>query len=135
MTPDRRAFLTHAGLAALALGTGALTGCGSSAGGAGQGSASLSVPADSIPVGGGRIMTEGNYVGTQPEPGVFRAFSKKCTHQGCPVSSIEGTEIACRCHGARFSIADGSVVKGPATTPLRAASATLEGDQVRITAS
>ena len=119
MTPDRRSFLTSAGLAALAVGTGALAGC--------------SAPAR-IPVGGGVILDEANFVVTQPTAGEFKAFNKMCTHQGCPVSDIQGTDIHCRCHGAKFSITDGSVTNGPATKPLKAAKAELDGDQVKISA-
>lgn len=137
MTPDRRSFLTSAGLAALAVGTGALTSAcsGPSGGGAAAPTNALQIPADSIPVGGGRILDDASFVVTQPEAGVYKAFNKMCTHQGCPVSSIEGPEIVCRCHGAKFSIVDGSVVQGPATQPLRAASATLEGDHISVSAS
>jgi Rieske Fe-S protein len=71
----------------------------------------------SIPVGGGRIIN-GKWVVTQPVKGTFRAFSAKCTHQGCPVSTIRGGTINCACHGSRFRIADGSVAKGPAKRPL-----------------
>ncbi|WP_326646268.1 Rieske (2Fe-2S) protein [Streptosporangium sp. NBC_01755] len=70
-----------------------------------------------IPVGGGRIIN-GKWVVTQPVKGTFRAFSAKCTHQGCPVSTIRGGTINCPCHGSRFRIADGSVARGPATRPL-----------------
>ncbi|WP_232548623.1 Rieske (2Fe-2S) protein [Propioniciclava soli] len=134
MTPDRRSFLTNAGLAALAVGTGTLTGCGgrTSPGSPPAVGAALSIPVDSIPVGGGRILDNANYVITQPTEGEFRAFNKMCTHQGCPVSSVEDGEIHCRCHGARFSIEDGAVTNPPATEPLRAASATLNGDHVDI---
>ncbi|MFF3437869.1 Rieske (2Fe-2S) protein [Streptosporangium sp. NPDC002721] len=71
----------------------------------------------SIPVGGGRII-KGTWVVTQPKKGTFRAFSAKCTHQGCPVSTIRGGTINCACHGSRFRITDGSVAKGPAKRPL-----------------
>ncbi|MEU8382989.1 Rieske (2Fe-2S) protein [Streptosporangium sp. NPDC048865] len=71
----------------------------------------------SIPVGGGRII-KGTWVVTQPKKGTFRAFSAKCTHQGCPVSTIRGGTINCACHGSRFRIADGSVARGPAKRPL-----------------
>lgn len=138
MTPNRRQFFTTAGLAALAVGTGALTGCGgsssSAAGGSTAGGATLTVPASTIPVGGGRILDNANFVITQPEPGVFKAFNKMCTHQGCPVSEIIGDDVHCRCHGARFSIVDGSVKQGPATKPLRAASAVVEGEDVIVSA-
>ncbi|MEU0484518.1 Rieske (2Fe-2S) protein [Streptosporangium sp. NPDC006013] len=71
----------------------------------------------SIPVGGGRIIS-GRWVVTQPVKGTFRAFSAKCTHQGCAVATIRGGIINCPCHGSRFRIADGSVARGPATRPL-----------------
>ncbi|MER5620961.1 Rieske (2Fe-2S) protein [Streptosporangium sp. NPDC002544] len=71
----------------------------------------------SIPVGGGRIIN-GRWVVTQPVKGTFRAFSAKCTHQGCAVATIRGGIINCPCHGSRFRIADGSVARGPATRPL-----------------
>ena len=139
MTPDRRTFLTSAGLAALAVGTAAVTsGCTSSGSGGSAApgtSASLSVPVDSIPVGGGVILDNASFVVTQPTAGEFRAFNKMCTHQGCPVSSIEGATIVCRCHGAHFFITDGSVTQGPATKPLRAATAVLDGAEVRVSAT
>lgn len=136
MTPDRRSFLTSAGLAALAVGTGALTGCsgGRTSPGAPPSGNVLSIPTDTIPVGGGRILDNANFVVTQPTEGEFRAFNKMCTHQGCPVSEILGTDIHCRCHGAKFSIEDGSVTQGPATEALRAAKAVVEGDQVKVSA-
>ncbi|MFI6457412.1 Rieske (2Fe-2S) protein [Streptosporangium amethystogenes] len=71
----------------------------------------------SIPVGGGRIIN-GRWVVTQPVKGTFRAFSAKCTHQGCAVATIRGGTINCPCHGSRFRIADGSVARGPASRPL-----------------
>ncbi|WP_433370129.1 Rieske (2Fe-2S) protein [Streptosporangium sp. CA-115845] len=71
----------------------------------------------SIPVGGGRIIN-GRWVVTQPVKGTFRAFSAKCTHQGCAVATIRGGTINCPCHGSRFRIADGSVARGPAARPL-----------------
>ncbi len=138
MTPDRRSFLTSAGLAALAVGTGALAGCSAptrTSPGAPPSGNALSIPASRIPVGGGVILDEANFVVTQPNEGEFKAFNKMCTHQGCPVSDIQGTDIHCRCHGAKFSIADGSVTNGPATKPLKAANAVLEGDQIKISPS
>ena len=137
MTPDRRTFLTQAGLAALAVGTGALTGCSAPARtspGAPPAGNALSIPTSRIPVGGGVILDEANFVVTQPTAGEFKAFSKMCTHQGCPVSDILGQDIHCKCHGAKFSIVDGSVTNGPATKPLKAARAVLDGDQVQVSA-
>ena len=93
-----------------------------------------SVAAAEVPVGGGVVLADADYVVTQPTEGTFKAFSKKCTHQGCPVSQIVDKEIICNCHGSHFSIEDGSVQSGPADDPLPEAPTTVSGDQVVITA-
>ena len=87
-----------------------------------------------VPVGGGVILEDADYVITQPSAGKFKAFSKICTHQGCPVTKIAGGTINCQCHGSRFSIEDGSVQNGPAKRPLPEAEVTVAGDQVVVTA-
>lgn len=49
------------------------------------------------------------------------AYSKICTHLGCPVSLYERRthHVVCPCHQATFDLADnGAVVFGPATRPL-----------------
>ncbi|QIK72984.1 Rieske (2Fe-2S) protein [Propioniciclava coleopterorum] len=138
MTSDRRTFLTSAGLTAVAVGTAAATaGCSapSASPGAPPAGNALAVPADSIPVGGGKILDNASFVVTQPTAGEYKAFNKMCTHQGCPVAAIEGAEIVCRCHGARFSIADGSVTNGPATKPLKPAKAVLDGADVKVSSA
>lgn len=59
----------------------------------------------------------------------FVATAALCTHQGCPLgySAADG-QIACPCHGSRFSAAVdtaksscgiGAVLRGPAVAPLR----------------
>lgn len=48
----------------------------------------------------------------------FSALSLKCTHLGCTVGFDESAgELACPCHGSRFSL-DGGNLKGPAKKPL-----------------
>ena len=107
----------------------------SASGGASSAPASgPTVAASDVPEGSGFIMPNGNYVVTQPTKGTYKAFNKKCTHKGCPVSQIANKEIVCKCHGSHFSIEDGSAVKGPATAPLAPAKATLTGDQIVISA-
>ncbi|WP_040161663.1 Rieske (2Fe-2S) protein [Nigerium massiliense] len=129
---DRRSFLKAAGLGALAVSAGAgVAGC-SQPTRPSTPAAPTTVPKADVPVGGGMIMADGPYVVTQPASGQFKAFSKACTHQGCPVTEIAGDAIVCRCHGARFSTADGHVLNGPATKPLPEAKATVQGDRVVI---
>jgi Rieske Fe-S protein len=92
-----------------------------------------SVATSEVPVGGGVILEDADYVITQPTAGEFKAFSKICTHQGCPVGSVEDGTINCPCHGSKYSIEDGSVVSPPAPDPLEEAEVTLAGDLVVVT--
>lgn len=71
-----------------------------------------------VPVGSGVVLTDDHVIVTQPKAGDFVAFTMTCPHAGCGVSSIHDGVMVCPCHGSEFSIADGSVVKGPATSAL-----------------
>jgi nitrite reductase/ring-hydroxylating ferredoxin subunit len=46
------------------------------------------------------------------------AIHDRCSHRGCSLSEgeVHGEEIVCSCHGSRFSLRDGAVINGPATT-------------------
>ncbi|MEV0256961.1 Rieske (2Fe-2S) protein [Streptomyces sp. NPDC050732] len=100
-------------------------------GGAGAGGAVLAKTSD-IPVGGGKIFKDEQIVVTQPTEGEFKAFSNRCTHKQCPVTSVEGGTVNCPCHGSKFDIADGSVRGGPAPKPLPAAEITVAGDSIKL---
>ena len=110
---------------------------GSSAGSAGgsAGAAASSGPvvlartAD-IPVGGGKILTDKKIVITEPQSGTFKAFTAVCTHQGCIVDSVSGGTINCPCHGSKFSIVNGSVVNGPAPSPLAPVGIEVQGTSI-----
>ena len=95
----------------------ASNGSGSNPGSGGSASGSLG-PASAVPVGGGTVFSDQRVVVTQPDQGDFKCFSAICTHAGCPVSNVDGGTINCLCHGSKFSIEDGSVVNGPAPSPL-----------------
>ncbi|WEV78902.1 Rieske 2Fe-2S domain-containing protein [Janibacter cremeus] len=45
------------------------------------------------------------------------ALHDRCSHRGCALSDgeVEEQVITCPCHGSRFDVRDGSVVRGPAT--------------------
>ena len=85
-----------------------------------------------IPVGGGKIFKEEGVVVTQPTKGEFKAFSNRCTHKQCPVTSVEGGTINCPCHGSKFAITDGSVKSSPAPKPLPAAQISVDGDSIKL---
>jgi nitrite reductase/ring-hydroxylating ferredoxin subunit/uncharacterized membrane protein len=52
--------------------------------------------------------------------GTVRAIAARCTHAGGPLAEGEVDDqlcVTCPWHGSRFRLADGSVVRGPATAP------------------
>jgi len=66
----------------------------------------------------GRI--DGREVAVSILDGDIRVMENICTHRACPLI-WNGDERFwdCQCHGSRFS-ADGRVLRGPASEPLRA---------------
>jgi nitrite reductase/ring-hydroxylating ferredoxin subunit len=111
----------------------AAAGTSAAAGGTGAASAApanlLTTTAD-VPVGGGKIIPGPNVVITQPVANTFKGFSAVCTHQGCIVATIANGTIDCPCHGSKFSIKDGSVVNGPAPSPLPPVAITVQGTSI-----
>lgn len=87
-------------------------------------------PTSAVPVGGGTILDGVKTVVTQPVKGTYKAFSAVCTHGGCLVTSIESGQIVCPCHQSHYSIADGSVISGPAPSPLPATPVTRRGSMI-----
>ena len=69
--------------------------------------------------------------------GAYYAFHDTCTHRRCSLSEgeLDGTTLTCICHGSRFDITTGEVVRGPAPRPLKVFNVRLEGDDLRIEAS
>ncbi|MFD2763084.1 Rieske (2Fe-2S) protein [Micromonospora eburnea] len=112
-------------------GPGATAGAGD-AGGGNQGSAGPITRTTDIPVGGGAVFASKGVVITQPVAGQFKGFDPICTHQGCPVSNVDGGTINCTCHNSRFSIVDGSVKQGPATRPLAPKNIKVTGDEITL---
>ncbi|WP_326724495.1 Rieske (2Fe-2S) protein [Streptomyces sp. NBC_00243] len=149
--PSRRTVVAAVGAAGIAV---ALTACGSeddsagssgssdvqdnsSAGAAGDdtataGGGTVIAKTSDIPEGGGKVFEAEGVVVTQPAAGTYKAFSSKCTHQGCAVKGIANNVITCPCHNSQFSAEDGSVKKGPATQPLAAANITVDGDSITL---
>jgi Rieske Fe-S protein len=62
------------------------------------------------------------------------AYSATCTHQQCTINGFGENVFECPCHGSRFNPATGSVVRGPATQPLRKFTASITNGVVSITA-
>ena len=57
----------------------------------------------------------------------YVAFETWCTHDECPLSDgwLEGEAIRCACHGALFSLVDGTALEGPAIEPIAVVAASV----------
>ncbi|MGW0567071.1 Rieske (2Fe-2S) protein [Streptomyces tauricus] len=95
------------------------------------GGAALAKTTD-IPEGGGKIFADQSVVVTQPTAGEFKAFSTVCPHQQQRVNSVDNGVITCPAHGSQFSVTDGAVKKGPATSGLTAANIKVSGDSITL---
>jgi cytochrome b6-f complex iron-sulfur subunit len=62
--------------------------------------------------------SSGNFLVARTAQDVFTALTAVCTHDGCTVSGFDNQVYVCPCHGSRFTTG-GSVVQGPAPSPLR----------------
>jgi nitrite reductase/ring-hydroxylating ferredoxin subunit len=51
--------------------------------------------------------------------GALLAIHDRCSHRGCSLSDgeLDGDAVVCACHGSRFALRDGAVLRGPATSP------------------
>ena len=127
-------------IALAAAGAGLVAGCSTYGGNAGTSSAAAPPPAagtelgatGDVPVGGGKVFAGPKVVVTQPVKGQFKAFSAVCTHVGCVCNAVTGGTINCPCHGAQFKISDGSVVAGPAASPLPARTIAVAGGKILL---
>ncbi len=66
--------------------------------------------------------------------GDYYAFNDICTHRRCPLSDgeLEETTLTCICHGSRFDVTTGEVLRGPAQRPLQVYPVTVVGDELQL---
>jgi len=79
--------------------------------------------AGDIPVGGSKVFAypqnDRPCFLLRPAEETYIAFSRLCTHHGCPVFYHPQENLfACPCHGGIFSATDGRVLDGPPPKPL-----------------
>ncbi|MGH9776387.1 MAG: ubiquinol-cytochrome c reductase iron-sulfur subunit [Candidatus Acidiferrales bacterium] len=78
---------------------------------------------DEVPVGSYKIFQyptpEEPCLLIRTAPDSYLAYSRLCTHTGCPVIyDPDDALLVCPCHGGRFALANGAVLAGPPRTPL-----------------
>jgi 3-phenylpropionate/trans-cinnamate dioxygenase ferredoxin component len=66
--------------------------------------------------------------------GTFYAFSDICTHLRCSLSEgeLDGTTLECICHGSRFDVSTGDVLRGPAKRPVQVYAVRVQGDALMV---
>ncbi len=85
---------------------------------------------------GDRIVLEvdDEYVAVFNVDGSYYAIGDVCTHDDGPLADgdLDGFEIECPRHGARFDIRTGEVLTPPAATATRRYEVRVEGDDIQI---
>jgi nitrite reductase/ring-hydroxylating ferredoxin subunit/uncharacterized membrane protein len=68
--------------------------------------------------------------------GHLHALIDRCSHRGCPLheGTLNNDAVVCPCHGSTFRL-DGSIVKGPATSPQPALQVRVENGKVEVRAA
>ncbi len=86
-----------------------------------------------IAVGQGKVVTvSGNPVLITRTSKGFKAFSAKCTHQGCTIPAPVNGTSTCPCHRAQFNATTGAATHGPASKSLAKKTATVSAGYVYI---
>ncbi len=84
----------------------------------------------------GRLAGEadGRYVQVVSIADELYAYEDRCTHDDAPLDDapLEGTELICPRHGARFCLRTGAALTPPAYEPLRVFPARRCGDRIEV---
>jgi len=66
--------------------------------------------------------------------GTLFAIDDTCTHRGCSLGDgkLDGSTVQCACHGSRFDVTSGAVVRGPAEDPVRSYPVQVANGEVQV---
>ena len=80
------------------------------------------------------VELEGQKIALFRVDGSLYALSDTCTHRGGPLSEgeLEGAEVTCPWHGAKFDIRTGAVVGPPAPQAVKSYPVRVTGADVEI---
>ena len=85
---------------------------------------------------GGKALREvdGRPIAVFNVDGTFYAIDDVCTHDGGPLAegNLEGREIRCPRHGARFDVTTGKALCFPAFEPVKTHRVELRGDEIYV---
>ena len=80
------------------------------------------------------VEVDGHKIALFRVDGAFYALSDTCTHRGGPLSEgdVEGAEVTCPWHGAKFDISTGAVRGAPAREGVKSYPVRVTGADVEI---
>ena len=66
--------------------------------------------------------------------GTLFAIDDTSNHRGCSLADgkLDGSTIQCACHGSRFDVTSGAVVRGPADDPVRSYPVHVDDGEVQV---
>jgi len=96
---------------------------------------SRTVRSEELPPGARRVVeVAGVEVALFNVDGELLAVEDICTHDGAPLADgeVEGEQITCPRHGARFSLRSGEVLAPPAYEPLPCYEVRVAGEWIEV---
>lgn len=88
-----------------------------------------------VPEGGARVLELGGVeVAVFHRDGEYRALGHRCPHVNGPLAlgRVEGNEVICPWHGARFDLDTGRPTRGPACEGVPVYRVRRVGDEIEI---
>jgi len=81
-----------------------------------------------------RVMVDGSAVAVFNVGGALLAIDAKCTHVGGPLDQgpLNDATVTCPWHGSQFDLRTGSVLRGPATRPVKSYTVRVAPDGLEI---
>jgi 3-phenylpropionate/trans-cinnamate dioxygenase ferredoxin subunit len=66
--------------------------------------------------------------------GEIHALHDQCSHEEFPLSDgeLDGSQVTCLLHGARFDLETGAAKALPAVKPVRVYECRVEGDEIQV---
>ena len=90
---------------------------------------------DALPPGGKALAeVDGRPIVVVNVDGRFYAIDDVCTHDGGPLAEgeLEGVEVRCPRHGARFDVRTGKALCMPAFEPVTSHAVEVHGDDIYV---
>jgi nitrite reductase/ring-hydroxylating ferredoxin subunit len=88
-----------------------------------------------VPAGRSKqVMLNGKAIGLFNVGGTVYAIDDTCTHRGAPLweGDLEGTEVTCPWHGARFDVTSGAHLCPPANSGVASYKVQVVGDEIQV---